>query len=200
MARQINRLNARKVATETERGRHADGGGLYLSISPNGGRRWVFLYRWHGKPTEVGLGSARDVTLATARELAGAARAKLAARVNPKDVRKPTKGTTFGECADRLIESMQQAWRNTKHQAQWTMTLKVYAAPLRRLPVDAVGTDDVLSVLKPLWSKKHETASRLRGRIERVLDAAKAQGLRSGENPARWRLARGHHAAPGDRA
>ena len=87
------------------------------------------------------------------------------------------------------------------------MTLKVYAAPLRRLPVDAVGTDDVLTVLKPLWSKKHETASRLSGRIERVLDAAKAQGLRSGENPARWRghldqllprrqrLARGHHAA-----
>jgi integrase len=207
MARQINRLNARKVATETECGRHADGGGLYLSISPNGGRRWVFLYRWHGKPTEVGLGSARDVTLATARELAGAARTKLAARINPKDVRKSTQGATFGECADRLIESMQQAWRNTKHQAQWTMTLKVYAAPLRRLPVDAVGTDDVLSVLKPLWSKKHETASRLRGRIERVLDAAKAQGLRSGENPARWRghldqllprrqrLARGHHAA-----
>jgi integrase len=207
MARQINRLNARKVATETECGRHADGGGLYLSISPNGGRRWVFLYRWHGKPTEVGLGSARDVTLASARELAGAARTKLAARVNPKDVRKPTKGATFGECADRLIESMQQAWRNIKHRAQWTMTLKVYAAPLRRLPVDAVGTDDVLSVLKPLWSKKHETASRLRGRIERVLDAAKAQGLRGGENPARWRghldqllptrqrLARGRHAA-----
>jgi integrase len=207
MARQINRLNARKVATETECGRHADGGGLYLSISPNGGRRWVFLYRWHGKPTEVGLGSARDVTLATARELAGAARTKLAARINPKDVRKPTQGATFGECADRLIESMQQAWRNPKHRAQWTMTLKVYAASLRRLPVEAVGTDDVLSVLKPLWSKKHETASRLRGRIERVLDAAKAQGLRSGENPARWRghldqllprrqrLARGHHAA-----
>ncbi len=207
MARQINRLNARKVATETKCGRHADGGGLYLSISPNGGRRWVFLYRWHGKPTEVGLGSARDVTLATARELAGAARTKLAARVNPKDVRKPTKGATFGECADRLVESMQQAWRNPKHRAQWTMTLKVYAASLRRLPVEAVGTDDVLSVLKPLWSKKHETASRLRGRIERVLDAAKAQGLRSGENPARWRghldqllprrqrLARGHHAA-----
>jgi integrase len=207
MARQINRLNARKVATETECGRHADGGGLYLSISPNGGRRWVFLYRWHGKPTEVGLGSARDVTLATARELAGAARTKLAARINPKDVRKSTQGATFGECADRLVESMQQAWRNPKHRAQWTMTLKVYAASLRRLPVEAVGTDDVLSVLKPLWSKKHETASRVRGRIERVLDAAKAQGLRSGENPARWRghldqllprrqrLARGHHAA-----
>ena len=207
MARKINRLNARAVATIKDYGRHADGGGLYLSISPNGGRRWVFLYRWHGKPTEIGFGSARDVTLATARELAGAARTKLAARVNPKDVRKPTKGATFGECADRLIESMQPSWRNAKHRAQWTMTLKVYAAPLRRLPVDAITTDDVLSVLKPLWSKKHETASRLRGRIERVLDAAKAQGLRSGENPARWRghldqllpkrqrLTRGHHAA-----
>src|SRR5580698_10299483 len=104
MARQINRLNARKVATETKCGRHADGGGLYLSISPNGGRRWVFLYRWHGKPTEIGLGSARDVTLARARELAGQARAKLAEKINPKDARKPTNGATFGECADRVIE------------------------------------------------------------------------------------------------
>jgi integrase len=207
MARKINRLNARSVATIKECGRHADGGGLYLSISPNGGRRWVFLYRWHGKPTEIGFGSARDVALATARELAVAARSKLAARVNPKDGRKPTKGATFGECADRLVEAMRPSWRNAKHAAQWTMTLREYAAPLRRLPVDKVATDDVLAVLKPLWSKKPETASRLRGRIERVLDAAKAEGLRSGENPARWRghlnqllpkrqrLTRGHHAA-----
>ena len=82
MARKINRLNARAVATITEHGRHADGGGLYLSISPNGGRRWVFLYRWHGKPTEIGFGSARDVTLARARELAAQARAKLAEGIN----------------------------------------------------------------------------------------------------------------------
>ena len=84
MARKINRLNARAVATITEHGRHADGGGLYLSISPNGGRRWVFLYRWHGKPTEIGFGSARDVTLARARELAGQARANLAERYQSK--------------------------------------------------------------------------------------------------------------------
>ena len=102
---------------------------------------------------------------------------------------------------------MRPSWRNAKHAAQWQMTLQRYAAPLRRLPVDEVGTDDVLSVLKPLWNVKPETASRVRGRIERVLDAAKAQGLRSGENPARWRghldqllpkrqrLTRGHHAA-----
>ncbi len=207
MARKINRLNARAVATITKHGRHADGGGLYLSISPNGGRRWVFLYRWHGKPTEIGFGSARDVSLARAREVASQARAKLAEGINPKEARRPLEGATFGECADRLIEAMRPSWRSSKHAAQWAMTLRGYAAPLRRLPVDKITTDDVLSVLKPFWNDKPETASRLRGRIERVLDAAKAQGLRSGENPARWRghldqllpkrrqLTRGHHAA-----
>jgi integrase len=207
MARKINRLNARAVATITKHGRHADGGGLYLSISPNGGRRWVFLFRWHGKATEIGFGSARDVTLARARELASQARAKLAEGINPKDARRPLVGATFGECADRVIEAMRPSWRNGKHAAQWEMTLRDYAAPIRGLPVDKVITNDVLSVLKPIWSEKPETASRLRGRIERVLDAAKAQGLRNGENPARWRghldqllpkrqrLTRGHHAA-----
>src|SRR6202011_3073861 len=112
-----------------------------------------------------------------------------------------------GECADQLIAAMGPSWRNKKHAAQWEMTLRDYAAPLRRLLVEKVTTDDVLSVLKPLWHSKPETASRVRGRIERVLDAAKAQGLRTGENPARWRghldqllprrqrLTRGHHAA-----
>ena len=207
MARKINRLNARAAATITRHGRHADGGGLYLSISSNGGRRWVFLFRWHGKPTEIGLGSARDVTLARARELAAEARARLAEGISPKDARRPSGGSTFGECADRLIEAMRPSWRNSKHAGQWEMTLRSYAGPLRRLPVDTITTEDVLSVLKPLWIEKPETASRLRGRIERVLDAAKAQGLRSGDNPARWRghldqllpkrqgLTRGHHAA-----
>ena len=207
MARKINRLNARAVVTITKHGRHADGGGLYLSISPNGGRRWVFLYRWHGKPTEIGFGSARDVKLARAREWASDARSRLAEGINPKDARKPADGATFGECADRVIEAMRPSWRNGKHAAQWQMTLRDYAAPLRRLPVNKITTDDVLSVLKPLWHSKPETGSRVRGRIERVLDAAKAQGLRSGENPARWRghldqllpkrqrLTRGHHAA-----
>ena len=207
MARQINRLNARAVATLSENGRHADGGGLYLSISPNGGRRWVFLYRWHGKPTETGLGSARDVTLARARELAKDARGRLAKGINPKEARKPVAGATFGECADRLIAAMRPSWRSLRHAEQWETTLREYAAPLRRLPAHTITTDDVLSVLKPLWIEKSETASRLRGRIERVLDAAKAQGLRTGENPARWRghldqllpkrrrLTRAHHAA-----
>jgi integrase len=209
MAMARNRLNARSVATIKKFGRHADGGGLYLSISPNGGRRWVFLFRWHGKPTEIGFGSARDVTLARARELAAQARSKLAERppINPKEARRPLAGATFGECADRVIEAMRPSWRNSKHAAQWEMTLRDYAAPIRRLPVGEITTDNVLSVLKSLWNEKPETASRVRGRIERVLDAAKAQGLRFGENPARWRghldqllpkrqhLTRGHHAA-----
>src|SRR6202043_1281108 len=125
MAREINRLNARSAATIKNYGRHADGGGLYLSISKppkrkhatgdaKGGRRWVFLYRWHGKPTEIGFGSARDVTLARARELASQARAKLAEGINPKDARRPSEGATFGECADHVIEAMRPSWRNSK--------------------------------------------------------------------------------------
>jgi integrase len=207
MARKINRLHARAVTAIAKFGRHADGGGLYLSVSPNGGRRWVFLFRWQGKPTEIGFGSARDVPLARARELASQARSKLAEGINPRGFRTASEGATFGECADRVVEAMSPSWRNEKHQAQWKMTLREYAAPIRGLPVDKVTTDDVLAILKPLWNEKPETASRLRGRVERVLDAAKAQGLRSGENPARWRghldhllprpkkLARGHHPA-----
>src|SRR6476660_8182946 len=117
MARAINRLNARSMATLRKNGRHADGGGLYLSISPNGGRRWVFLFRWHGKPTEIGLGSARDVTLARARELAAEARRKLAEGGDPRDARRPSGGVSFGECADRLIEAMRPSWRSRKHAA-----------------------------------------------------------------------------------
>jgi integrase len=183
VARKINRLNARSVASLTECGRHADGGGLYLSISPNGGRRWVFLYRWHGKPTEIGLGSARDVSLARARELAGQARANLAEGSNPKDVRRSA-GASFGECADGLIAAMRPSWRNAKHAAQWEMTLRDYAASLRRLPVDKVTTNDVLSVLKPLWHSKPETENpaRWRGHLDQLL-------------PKRLQLTRGHHAA-----
>jgi integrase len=209
MTRKINRLTARSVATITKRGRHADGGGLYLSISPNGGRRWTFLFRWHDKTTEIGFGSARagHVTLKEARELADEARKLIRSGINPKAARRPTVGSTFGECADRYIEAMRPKWRSAKHEAQWKTTLKTYAAPLRKMPVDKIDTADVLAVLRPIWNAKPETASRVRGRIEMVLDAAKAEGLRSGENPARWRghlnqllpkrqrHTRGHHAA-----
>lgn len=208
MGRETKRLNARTVATLTAPGRHADGGNLYLSISANGGRRWIFLFRWNGRQVEMGLGSARDVSLARARELADAARAQLAEGINPLEQKRSERAIpTFGEAADALVDDIASGFRNAKHIEQWRMTLKEYAAPLRSKSVDEITTEHVLSVLKPIWSTKSETASRLRGRIERVLDAAKAQGNRTGENPARWRghldsllpkrqkLQRGHHAA-----
>src|SRR5207247_1052437 len=114
---------------------------------------------------------------------------------------------TFGAMADDVREALCAGFRNEKHKAQWKSTLATYAAPLSNKPVDTIVTDDVLAVLKPIWTTKPETASRVRGRIEKVLDAAKAKGFREGENPARWRghldhllprpskLSRGHHAA-----
>lgn len=206
----MNRLSARKVATLDAPGRHADGGGLYLSISKDGQRRrWVFLFRWQGKLREMGLGTPRDVSLAKAREGAARARDLVAQGTDPLAMRDATPAlvVTFGQVADAFVEAMKAQWRNEKHVAQWQKTLREYAAPLRERAVDAISTDDVVRVLKPIWSEKPETASRLRGRIERVLDSAKAQGLRAGENPARWRghldlllprrqrLSRGHHKA-----
>jgi integrase len=207
MARQVNRLNARAVATLAKPGRHADGGGLYLNVTPSGARSWLFMWKAAGRRREIGLGSARDVTLAEARDKAAAARRSVLNGIDPTAQRRSVAMPSFGSVADALIESMAPAWRNAKHRAQWEMTLRVYCEPIRSMPVDRVGTEDVLRVLRPIWLEKPETASRLRGRIERVLDFARARGLRSTENPARWRghldavlprrarLSRGHHKA-----
>lgn len=192
MARPLHLLGSNAAKTLMTPGRHADGGGLYLSISPNGGRRWTFLTRKGGKQVELGLGSARDVTLASARKLATDMRSKLAAGDDPKAARKPTEGSTFGECADQYIEAHRAGWRNHKHRAQWDMSLREHAKPLRPIQADQITTDDVLSVLKPIWQTKPDTASRLRGRIECVLGAARAKAERNGNkwvnwnNPARW--------------
>jgi integrase len=166
------------------------------------------MYKFAGRQREMGLGSAQDVPLAKARALAMAARRALADCKDPSSLRKKVETPTFGACADELIDSMEPFWRNVKHRYQWRQTLGVqYVASLRKMPVDQVTTEQILEVLKPIWIGKAETAVRLRGRIERILDAAKAKGYRSGENPARWRghlanllpkrhkLTRGHHAA-----
>ncbi|WMT75431.1 integrase arm-type DNA-binding domain-containing protein [Bradyrhizobium sp. Ash2021] len=200
-------LTARKVQT-AKPGKYSDGGNLYLIVSPTSSRKWVLRFTWRGKAKEMGLGSATAVDLADARDRAAAARRKVAKGINPIDDRKRDGGIpTFGAIADSVRESLSAGFRNEKHKAQWKTTLETYAAPLRAKPVDSIATDDVLAVLKPIWTEKAETASRLRGRIEKVLDAAKAKGFRAGENPARWRghldhllpkpskLARGHHAA-----
>jgi integrase len=202
-----NKLTARKVET-AKPGKYSDGGNLYLIVSDTGARKWVLRFTWRGRAKEMGLGSAMSVPLADAREKAASARRKIAQGLNPIDERKRDGGIpTFGEMADDVREALSAGFRNDKHKAQWKSTLETYAAALRSKPVDTIATDDVLAVLKAIWTTKAETASRVRGRIEKVLDAAKAKGLRSGENPARWRghldhllprtskLARGHHAA-----
>ncbi len=214
MTREEEILSARRVETVKEAGRYADGSGLYLLVEASGAKRWCFLFRWEGKLKEMGLGGMKaragkkPVSLAEARAKARKAREILGAGRNPivegiEDKLIPT----FGEAADRLVEDLKSQWRNEKHREQWAMTLREYAAPIRARKVDEIDTEAVLSVLKPIWQEKPETASRLRGRIERVLDAAKAKGERQGENPARWRghldhllparqkLSRGHHAA-----
>lgn len=202
-----SKLSARKVAT-AKPGKYGDGNNLYLVVSEGGSRKWILRFNWRGRPREMGLGSASSVSLAEARDRATDAKRKLSNGINPIDDRRREKGVpTFGEMADQVVKTLSSGFRNAKHRAQWKMTLEVYAGPLRSIAVDEVTTDDVLGVLKKIWMTKPETASRVRGRIEKVLDAAKARSLRQGENPAQWRghldhllpkpskLARGHHPA-----
>jgi integrase len=210
------KLNARRVETLTRPGRYSDGGNLYLRISPNGGKRWSFFYRTGDKMRDLGLGSAAkgQVSLAEARDKAAEARALIRAGIDPiavmgKEAREKRDRTipTFGEFADDYLKSHRPKFRNEKHAAQWEMTLTTYCEPIRSRPVNAIDTEAVLKVLQPIWTTIPETASRLRGRIENILDAARARGFLTGENPARWRghlksilparqrLTRGHHAA-----
>ena len=213
-SREIHRLSAREAQTISERGRHSDGGNLYLSVSPTG-RRWVFLYRERGSSRlrEMGLGPApgpkkAGLSLHDARAKAADARRLLLNGTDPISDKRSKMGTkTFGEFADDLLDDISSGFRNLKHQEQWKSTLKTHAASLRPKLLKDISTEDVLQVLRPIWETRHETASRVRGRIERVLDAARAKGLRTGENPARWRghlkellskrktLTRGHHGA-----
>jgi integrase len=225
MAKQTNRLNARSVVTIKDVGMHADGDGLYLVVDKSGAKRWAFIFQWDRKRKEMGLGNLASIGLADARALAAEARKLVASGKNPIDERKRAKAereaaaVTFGKFAEDFVNDITKGFHNEKHQAQWRMTLSVvrnangelvdsgYCLPIRNTRLDEITTEDILGILKPIWETKNETASRTRGRIERVLDAAKAKGYRKGENPARWRghmqlllskrkkLTRGHHAA-----
>lgn len=204
--RPVNRLSARSVQTIKQPGRHADGAGLYLHVDESGAKRWVFVFQWRGKRKEMGLGPVALVSLLDAREARESARKLVFQGVNPIEARKRlTAAPTFKEMADELIPNL--TLRSEKHRDQWTMTLNTYAKPLHDKRVDEIETDDVIATLKPIWKEIPETARRVRGRIERVLDAAKAKKHRTGENPARWKghlallmtteakLAKGHYKA-----
>ncbi|HEY5804838.1 MAG TPA: integrase arm-type DNA-binding domain-containing protein [Lysobacter sp.] len=190
MARPINRLSARAVATRTAPGYIADGGGLYLQISETGSKAWVFRYERQGRRREMGLGSAAIVTLQEARAAALEQRRVLISGKDPVTERKIARSLesprTWGECADAYIESHKAGWKNAEQAAQWEHSLTHYG-PSRSMPVAHVATATVMDCLLPIWTTKTETATRVRGRIERVIDWARVSGYRDGENPARWR-------------
>lgn len=197
VARSINRLSAVQVAKLKEPGYYADGGNLYLQVAPGGSKSWIFRFTQDGKTREMGLGSVSTFSLAEARERAAEQRKLLADGKNPLAVKKQrvlerrlaeANIITFDQAAEKYIEAHEPSWKNAKHVAQWRTTLKVYASPVvGDLPVSQIDTALVLRILKPIWNDKTETATRLRGRIEHVLDWARVQGYRSGENPAAWR-------------
>lgn len=198
MARAVKKLTALKLRAIKAPGRYSDGDGLYLYVSPAMNRSWVFRYRDRttGKLRDKGLGAERHLTLEQARKAASDARELIRGGLDPIDAKREERvraqrermqGVTFGQCAERYIEAHRAGWRNAKHAAQWTATLTTYGAPILKLPVSLIDTAAVLSVLEPIWTSKTETATRVRQRIEAVLDWAAVRHYRAGENPARWK-------------
>lgn len=197
MARRINKLTALLVSNANRPGLYGDGAGLYLQVGPTGTKSWLFRYMRHGKARAMGLGSTRIVSLSQARTLATGCRQQLLEGKDPIAVRDAEQAairiaeartTTFKECADSYVETHHKAWKSAKHKQQWENTLRDYVFPtLGHLPVGQIDTDLVLKCLSPIWTKKTETATRVRGRIESILDWATASKYRQGENPARWR-------------
>lgn len=205
MARKIEKLTALKVGRKLAPGMYADGGGLYLQVTGDGAKSWIYRFSLHGKAREMGLGSLSATSLADARAAAGKCRGLRQQGIDPINARKAdraqraleaAKALTFKEAAAQYIASHRAGWKNPKHALLWQNTLATYAEPvIGAVSVQAIDTGLVLRVLEPIWRTKPETASRVRGRIEAILDWAKVHGLRQGENPAQWR---GHlqHSLP----
>jgi integrase len=197
MAHTLNRLTPRRVETAKLPGLYADGGGLYLRVGRGGAKSWCLRYMLDGKAREMGLGGLSKIGLADARKKASAQRLLLVERVDPLARRKAertakrieaARAMTFDDCAAAYIKAHEAGWRNAKHRQQWANTLTTYVTPVfGKVPVGDVNVAMVMNVVEPLWSTKPETAGRVRGRIEAVLDWAKAREHRNGENPARWR-------------
>ena len=192
----MGKFTALEVKRLSKPGRYGDGGGLWLQVRDAERKSWLLRFMLNGKSREMGLGPVELVTLAEARDKALAARKRLLDGIDPLEERQAQKAAraakagamTFRQTADRYIAAHSASWRNEKHAAQWTSTLETYAYPVfGGVLVDAVETGHVMQALEPIWAKKPETASRLRGRIEAVLDYAKSRGWRTGENPARWK-------------
>ena len=190
-------LSARTVQTVRKPGMYLDGHGLYLRIGPGGSKSWIYRFALGGKTRDMGLGPYPDISLAEARDRAAAQRKLRLDGQDPIADRQASrqraklgaaKTLSFKECAERYIASHEAGWKSPKHAAQWPATLDAYVHPVfGNLPVQEVDVGLVMKVIEPIWTKKPETASRVRGRIESVLDWATARGYRQGENPARWK-------------
>ncbi len=197
MGREVGRLTALKVTRATVPGMYPDGHGLYLQVTGAGAKSWIYRYSMGGRAREMGLGSLNAISLAEARVKASECRRLRHEGVDPVEARKAAraqtaleaaKALTFKSAATAYIASHRAGWRNAKHAAQWESTLATYIYPVfGALPVQSVDTALVLKALEQIWAIKPETASRVRGRVENILDWAKVRGFRQGENPARWR-------------
>jgi integrase len=197
MARTIGKLTALKVEREKRPGIYADGGGLCLRVTPEGTKNWVFRFMLAGKARWMGLGPLHTIGLADARARATDCRKLRLDGIDPIESRRAARqratleaarAITFKKCAETYIASHAAGWRNAKHAAQWKSTIATYADPIiGALSVQSISTPEVMKVLEPIWRTKTETAGRLRGRIEAILDWAKVHGYREGDNSARWR-------------
>lgn len=186
-----------KLAREGKAGLTNDGNGLYLKVTKTGSTSWIFRYKMNYKSRDMGLGPYPEIGLAEAREQTARARLLILEGTDPLEMRKAAQEAlksvekapaSFQAVAEEYVESHRAGWKNAKHAQQWTNTLSTYAYPvIGDLAPDEVTTQHILEILKDIWNTKTETASRVRNRIELILDAAKAKGLRAGENPARWR-------------
>jgi integrase len=197
MARRLTKRLTSLQVTRLGPGMHPDGDGLYLKVAPGGSRSWAFRYKRHGDPHEMGLGPVGTIGLAQARELAIDKRRLLATGIDPIDHRRAeakaakaqaARAMSFKDFATVFMDGRDAGLRNGKHRQQWRSTLSTYAYPvLGAVPIADIDVEMVLRVLRPIWASKPETASRVRGRIEVIIDAATAQGLFNRANPARWR-------------
>ena len=187
MGRTLNKLTMTQVRSNKKKGKLSDGGGLYMRTRDSGTKTWIFISKQSGRNRQLQLGKVGIMTLGEAREEAARMREKVERGESLEPKREINYDVTFKECMTAFLDTKTVGWQNEKHIAQWFSTLDTYAKPIHRLQVSEVSTRDVFQILNPIWMTKHETASRLRGRIEAVLDYGKAMGWREGDNPATWR-------------
>lgn len=187
----VEKLSANFLKLRSKKpGKYGDGNNLWLIVGPTGRERWEFRFTFAGKSREMSLGSVEHKTVYEAREEARDLRRQVRQGINPLDSREKPKAraTTFAEVAEQCIGSLRSGWSNDKSEKQWRSTLKTYANPkIGQMDVGSILSADIFAVLEPIWNEKPETAKRVRERMEKVLDFATAMGLRTGENPARWR-------------